>query len=248
MPRAQLAAETLGDAHGLDNGTGVASLVLTALRQPLPDDRDAPLPAYPADERARDVWARAGVPVNELARPALVLNLAPAGQHHCPSGEPAYMSLRMLVRSTPKFAGPGATVYVCENPNIVAIAADRLGMRCKPLVCTEGMPAAAQRTVLTALAAAGTILLYHGDFDWPGVGIANHVVNTFRARPWLMGTADYLQAARTLTPPHRSLDGSPVEPCWDAALAAAMKDHGMAIPEEAVVGPLLADLDLDCGA
>jgi hypothetical protein len=49
-------------------------------------------------------------------------------------------------------------VFVCENPNIAAIAADRLG-------------------------AAGARLLYHGDFDWAGLVIANFVMREFGAEP-----------------------------------------------------------------
>ena len=77
--------------------------------------------------------------------------------------------------------------------------------------------------------------------------IANQVISTFHALPWHMGTADYLQAARALTP-QQSLHGVPAEPCWDATLEAAMNDRGKAIPEEAIVASLLADLDLDRGA
>jgi uncharacterized protein (TIGR02679 family) len=79
MTRAQLAANTLGDAHALDNGRATATLVLVIWRDiiaPLPEIDEAAL-APPedgrvqpeaADERNRDIWARAGVLVNELAR------------------------------------------------------------------------------------------------------------------------------------------------------------------------------------
>lgn len=93
----------------------------------------------------------------------------------------------------------GRPVYVCENPNIVAIAADRLGPHCAPLICTDGMPAAAQRTLLTQLARAGARLLYHGDFDWPGLRIANLVIRSFRAEPWRLGAGDYAEHADTAT-------------------------------------------------
>ena len=95
LPRAQLAAQTLGDAHALDDGRPVATLVLAAWRHATapptgsqasdagdpgtepdsPAQEEATDPAAPAPERSRDLWARAGVLVNELARPVLVLNL-----------------------------------------------------------------------------------------------------------------------------------------------------------------------------
>ena len=46
-----------------------------------------------------------------------------------------------------------------SDPNIVSIAADRLGAACAPLVCTDGMPAAAQRVLLKQLSDAGAKLL-----------------------------------------------------------------------------------------
>ena len=131
--------------------------------------------------------------VNELARPALLLNLPMegGGTFAGEAGEPAYATLRRLLRSPPRLAVAGRTVYVCENPNLVAIAADRLGLRCAPLVCADGMPAAAQRTLLPQLAEAGANLAYHGDFDWPGLRIANLVMRSFGARPWRFGAEDY---------------------------------------------------------
>jgi uncharacterized protein (TIGR02679 family) len=250
VPRAQIAAETLGDAHALDSGRPTATLVLSVLRQaeqPSPDlpEADLPdvLPDLQQEERDRSVWARAGILVNELARPALFLNLptrAGAGLA-AEVGEPAYASLRALLRSPPALAVDGRTVYVCENPNIVAIAADRLGPHCAPLICTDGMPAAAQRTLLTQLARAGARLLYHGDFDWPGLRIANLVIRTFAAEPWRLGPADYAAYANNST--GQLLTGAPVAACWDASLAPTMQARGLAIPEEAVAATLLEDLE-----
>jgi uncharacterized protein (TIGR02679 family) len=159
-------------------------------------------------------------------------------------GEPHYLSLRTLLRTSPAWRFDDAPVYVCENPNIVAIAADRLGPRCAPLVCTEGMPAAAQRTLLTQLCEARAQLLYHGDFDWPGVRIANFVMRTWPARPWRLMGADYEQAISRAPQAMRDLIDAPVAASWDDSLAAAMHNHGLAIAEEAVVTELLADLAL----
>jgi uncharacterized protein (TIGR02679 family) len=128
------------------------------------------------------------------------------------------------------------SVFVCENPSVASLAADRLGARCAPLVCTDGMPAAAQRTLLAQLAAAGARLRYHGDFDWPGIAIGNFVMRSFVAQPWRFGASDYV-AARG-----RRLEGVPVAARWDAPLADKMAAAGFALEEEAVVESLLADL------
>ena len=291
--RSQLAAEALGDAHGLDPGRAVATLVLAAWRQ-IERHPDAPEPlaergssnadgridsidkidavdttgtfaatevgnpgrlpdeaADPADvagaERSRDIWARAGVLVNELARPALLLNL-PLRAGEAPlaaPGEPGYVSLRRLLRAPPRWAVSGVTVFVCENPNLVAIAADRLSADCACLICTDGMPAAAQRTLLDQLAQAGARLRYHGDFDWPGLQIANYVMRVWPAQQWRFSAADYEAAVASRGAQARQrLGAAAVVASWDAALAPAMQRHQLAIDEEAVAAALLDDLRL----
>ncbi|MER8481359.1 TIGR02679 family protein [Mesorhizobium sp. M1322] len=265
ITRSQLAADVLGDAHALDNGRGAAALVLAVLRQtatPVPDaaapiaDEDGETvretredivlePAAAGAERIRETWARAGVLVNELARPALFLNLPTSGTEsdRWPLGEPAYASLRSLLRSPPRWDVAGRDVYVCENPNLLAIAADRWGIGCAPLVCTDGMPAAAQRCLLAQLALADARLRYHGDFDWPGLRIGNQVMREHGAEPWRFGAADYIAAVRTAPGLAHPLGGKVAEASWDAALAPAMRQHGVAIAEEAMAASLLPDLD-----
>lgn len=257
ITRSQLAADMLGDAHALDNGRGIAALVLAVLRKAAApafvDDGDTSgAPGEDADqqpaggvERARDTWARAGVLVNELARPALFLNLPTheAASDCRPLGEPTYVSLRSLLRSPPRWDAMGRTVFVCENPNLLAIAADRWGAGCAPLVSTDGMPAAAQRCLLSQLAKAGARLRYHGDFDWPGLRIGNHIMREHGAEPWRFGAIDYLAAVQTAANPAHSLAGNPVEASWDGALTFAMQEQCVAIAEEAVATSLLQDLD-----
>jgi uncharacterized protein (TIGR02679 family) len=241
-PRSRLAAEVLGDAHGLDSGRPVASVVLAALRWENAEAADDEMLAN--DDSARDVWAAAGVLVNELARPALFLNLPVAEGFHPPtSGEPGYLSLRALLRVPPCWDVAARHIYVCENPNLVAIAADALGARCAPLVCTDGMPGAAQRTLLFQLARAGARLQYHGDFDWAGLKIGNWVMRACGAQPWRYGTADYLTAIGGLSVPGRSLGAESVEADWDSGLAKAMRTDGRAIDEEAVAAILIRDLE-----
>lgn len=256
ITRAQLAANTLGDAHALDNGRATATLVLAIWRDiiaPLPEVDEAVLaPAEDgrvqpeaADERNRDIWARAGVLVNELARPALLLNLCATANLRFTeaSGEPDYASLRFLLRSTPCWNVGGRDVFVCENPNLIAIAADRLGRRCAPMICTDGMPAAAQRTLLSQVVRAGARLRYHGDFDWPGLRIANHVIREYAARPWRFGASDYAAAVQAAPRPGLILEGSPVVPSWDEELGTLMRAHQLSIAEESVAEPLLQDID-----
>lgn len=263
LTRAQLAAQTLGNAHGLDSGQPVASIVLAVWRLADP----ARMPTFEkrppgmtdaveedADhegdetrltrEPAREIWARAGVLVNELARPALLLNLplTGSGPPTRTPGEPSYLSLRQLVRTPPLWTVEGTSVFVCENPNLLAIAADRLGAQCAPLVCTDGMPAAAQRALLTQLARAGARLRYHGDFDWPGLRIANHVLRNWQATPWRMSASDYEAAVRTTPDRPGDLGETDVVAEWEPALTVAMRHRGLTIAEEAVADDLILDL------
>jgi len=249
ITRAQLAADSLGDAHALDNGYPTATVILAALRSEGRLDNSTSSAqetdeGMKALERARDVWARAGVLVNELARPALCLNLPllQGAPIHSSPGDPQYLSLRTLLRGSPVWPVEGAVIHVCENPNIVAIAADELGSRCAPLVCTEGMPAAAQRTLLAQLTNAGARFLYHGDFDWAGLRIANFIMRNWPAMPWRFGASDYQSAVSCSPRSARDLSDVSVLASWDESLTKAMQDWGVAVPEESVVAALLEDL------
>lgn len=232
VPLSHLAAQALGDSHALDEGRPVGTLVLAALR------------GAEIEERPRDAWAKWGVLVGELASPVLVLNLSAFTDTSCgllvqqarERGEPLHLSLRMLLRTPPRWGVKGHKVFVCENAAVVAMAADRLGTRCPPLVCTDGMPAAAQRVLLGQLAAADANLHYHGDFDWPGLTIANFVIRSFKARPWRLRSADYIATTG------RPLEGTLVAADWDPSLAPKMAKHGCALDEEAVMDQLLHDL------
>jgi uncharacterized protein (TIGR02679 family) len=243
ISRAQLAAEVLGDSHGLDNGRPVATVVLRARAAETSLDAIEAAELQDAEESVRERWARLGITVNELALPALCLNLpwlhAPVALGMA-RGEPMHLSLRALLRHPPTWQVAHRDVFVCENPNIVAIAADRLGAACAPLVCTDGMPSAAPQTLLSQLAAAGARLRYHGDFDWAGLVISNFVMREFAAEPWRFGTADYLSA----TADHRLAlrDDKPVVARWDDRLAAAMSERRVVVHEEGVVESLLMDL------
>ena len=250
ITRSQLAAEVLGDAHALDSGRAAVTIVMAVCRQAIPRTYNDSMEESPDEERQngerdRDIWAKVGVLVNELARPALFLNLptSEAESYGRPPGEPAYASLRVLLRSSPAWNVAGREVYVCENANLLSIAADRWGTSCAPMVCTDGMPAAAQRCLLSQLASSGARLLYHGDFDWPGLRIGNVVMREHGARPWRFRAADYETALRGAPSIAQPLAGKAVDAVWDPALTTVMQHHLVSIAEEGLAASLLADLD-----
>lgn len=241
---ARLAADRLGDSHGLDPDRAEATVVLKALQHRyLPVEERGPLPTG-VDRRA--LWAAAGVLLDELAAPVLVWNLPAAGDGpvdrtltaHAAAGEPARLTLGALLRHPPDLTAlRGRTVFVCENPTVVAAAADVLGAAGAPLVCTDGQPSAAVQTLLRQLRATDADLAHHGDLDRGGLRIATTVIERFGARPWRMDVASY-QAA----PPGPAL-GATVRPvAWAPGLAEVMNARGTAVHEEQVLDDLLADL------
>jgi uncharacterized protein (TIGR02679 family) len=133
----------------------------------------------------------------------------------------------------------GRTLSVCENPVVVAAAADQLGSGSAPLVCAAGQPGAAVMALLRLAVASGATLRYHGDFDWGGVRIGNVLFDRLPLAPWRFDVASYRAAAGA----GRVLTGAAVPASWDPDLAPAIASTGRAVEEEGVLDALLADLD-----
>lgn len=254
IPIGRLAAECCGDAHALDDGRPAGTLTLSAVRalaglQPAAD--------MSADSR-RAAWASVGVHLDELS--SLVLCLGLPGDTRTAlgrvlalqreAGQPTALTLRQLrCHDAPLLAGP---VRICENPVVVAAAADELGRRCPPLICVGGQPSAAGWRLLDLLAAGGAEFRYHGDFDWGGIRIASAVrqragQRRSRWQPWRYDRDAYETAAAEVLAVHAAarpprLAGEPVATPWDPGLAAAMARHDVRVEEELSLDALLADL------
>lgn len=239
-----LASEVLGTSHALDAGRPVATLVLRALA--LLADRPPPRSA----RERRELWDAAGVVTDDLSCDLLVLGLVPAGggflaeglRAFAAAGEPVRLTLRQIAAGGLAFPS-GLRVRVCENPVVVASAADRWGSRSAPLICLGGFPNHAGRTLLTVLMRQGADILYHGDFDWAGVMIANSLRETVPFRPWRFKASDY-RAALTHRCDRPELRDRPVPAAWDPELGHAMAEAGVAVEEETVLGDLVDDLRL----
>ena len=237
---AELAAQLCGDSHAFDRGRAQGSLALKLAAAAYGYD--------PLDRRLgrRTIWAAVGVLCDELSTPALTLNLPATGDSftdqalrlHAHHGQPYRLSLRQLLRQPPQIQC--SRVYLCENPAIVAAAVDRLGSRSAPLLCSEGQPRSAFTALCNQLADHNVELYYHGDFDWPGIRIANLLMERHRVRPWRFQTGDYINAQ------HRGgrLNGLPATASWDPDLRATMLQYGRCVHEEQVMTELLSDLNL----
>lgn len=158
----------------------------------------------------------------------------------CDAAMPFCVTLQML-HAEPWLCRSAEVVHICENPTIVSVASNRLGKRCKPILCTEGMPSVAARRLLSMLCTSGVKLLYHGDFDVWGLRIANLIMSEYNARPWRFGAREYLDnldRGLGIEAVHSHL----VNACWDSKLGDTMHRRGMDIHEEQVLDDLLVDL------
>ena len=242
--RGELAERVTGTAHGLDDDTVLARLVLRGLACARGEE-------FPRDARGRrELWQAAGVATDQVWSTALTYGLMPLGddwpvrmlRERSTSRAETHLTMRDLGRIQWRLP-PGTEVFVCENPRVVEAAADAACRR--PLVCTSGNPSTTVLALLDALTAADARLAYRGDFDWPGVAMANRILVRYEARPWRMSAADYEQhvrAARERATPLQPLSGQPVIAEWDPELAPAMQALGVGVQEESALELLLTDL------
>lgn len=238
----RLAVQTTGDAHGLDEGRPLTTLVLSATRVLA---GSSPSGDGSAAER-RAAWAGVGVHLDELSSSVTCLGI-PGGTKNVTgkmlalaneAGEPCVLTLRQLVRDAVGLGVGGGGVWLCENPIVLASAADELGPACPPLVCVNGQPSTAVWRLLDTLVADGARLRYHGDFDWGGVRIGNTLRERFPWRPWRFDTAAYQATEAT----GGELTGRPVDASWDRGLRSALEQRGVRVEEELVLPALINDL------
>ncbi len=246
IPIGRLAAECCGDAHALDDGRPVGTLVLSAVRALA----GLPFAAEGTADSRRAAWAAVGVHLDELSSLALCLGLpgdtrTALGRTlaSCREvGQPTVLTLRQLrCHDEPLRA---ARVRICENPVVVAAAADELGIQCQPLVCVGGQPSAAGWRLLELLVGGGPEFSYHGDFDWGGIRIAGAVRRRVNWRPWRYDHVAYEAAVSAAHPlaPLAELVGEPAATPWEPELAAVMRHRNLRIEEELTLDALLQDL------
>ena len=239
VARTELAARHTGDAHALDDGALCGALVLRALALAL----ERPAPRTAAERR--ELWHAAGVPSDRVSTTVLTLGLRALGDDPlaqrlrlaAAQGDPVHVTAWDLDHTELRFSAEPA-VLVCENPRVLEAAAATHGGECS-VICTSGMPGTVAMRLLEHVRACGIELRYHGDFDWPGIAIANRLVSTAGCVPWHMAAADYLVGVRADGPP---LTGRPVPPMWDEALGQAMSERSVAVHEEALLERLLPQM------
>lgn len=238
--RVELAARILGNAHVLDTDRLLPRIVLRGLAA-----ASGTAPPQTAPEAAR-LWSMFGVEPDLLSRTCLVLGVLGPGhvgkrlRLAAESGDPVHLTEWDLRRLPALDAALERDIVVCENPRVLEAIAES-GADGRAVVCTSGEPNFVVAGVLGRLHGAGARLRYHGDFDWPGIAIANRLRHSFGVEPWLMGAEDYVQAVRS---DGQALGSPAVEPTWDADLGAAMRLHNRAVHEESMLPQILRRLGL----
>lgn len=237
-----VASRLFNDAHALDPKTPLGSLAV-GLAAAI-----AGVTAGSGARWRRDAWQGCGVVVDELSSTVLVLGLpggvtsptAGALAALGAAGQPAVLTYRQLAVDDVGAVPP--VVFVCENPAVIAAAADRFGSALGvPLVCVNGQPGAAVIRLLTELVSGGATLRYHGDFDGGGLSIARTLARSVPWTPWRFGENEY-RAACAANRSSSSFAGAIGETPWDAGLAAAMEELRQRVEEESVLASLLSDL------
>lgn len=232
--RTEVAAQLLGDAHALDSTTQLAGLVTRALVE-----RDGPGPE-------REVWERAGMPLDLVSAPVLTWALPLLGESGVAvavramtaAGLPVHLST-VALRQAPLRVAPGTPLLVVENPRLVENAA----LRRLPagVLCTNGNATTAPIEAVGALRAAGARLRYHGDIDVPGLAMSSRAAD-LGCEPFQMTAGAYLTALAAAAEdgvplPH---DPAPVPPTpWDPDLAVAFAAHRLVVHEERVMDEVL---------
>lgn len=239
---AQLAADTLNDAHALDAdrqlGRAVARLLAIVHDRPRPQR---------AGQTWRAAWAGAGVVCDGVSSRVLALNLPLTGASPAASlctaapGEPVWLTLRSLAGA---WTAPATDVFVCENPTIAEAAADALGPTCPPLVCTDGIASGAALDLLSGLVVAGCTIHARADFDPAGFTIADQVLSVAPdALTWRFDARTYADKCG-LSEHHSTSDG------LATALTELRVAYGHAripVHEERVLALLLSDLTIEPG-
>lgn len=229
-------------AHALDAGHRLTALVLRAAANLL----EIPYPRTAAERRV--LWGEVGVLPDRVSATVLVANLRPTGDHivarqlreRAAAGLPTHLSMLDLAGLRLAPSEP-IDVYACENPRVLEAA---LASRVEAtLVCVQGNATTPAIDLLAGLVAAECRVHYRGDFDWPGVAMANRIMTALQAQPWCFDQKTYCMAVERygvddLVP----LSARPVPPVWDAALGDAMTEAGVAVHEELLVDDLVAML------
>lgn len=236
---AELAGAVCGDAHALDDGQLTAAVVLRAIAAAT----GMPLPTTAVARR--ELWSAVGVSPDAVSGTLLTWAVRPPGDDPWSVMMRARADLGLVTHVTAQewraggnrpWVVAGQEVFACENPQVLQAAAR--ASTSMPLLCTSGNPVTVALHALDRLIADGATVRYHGDFDVAGIQIARRLFDR-GVLPWRYAAGDYLSAVASARLP---LGGPVPDTPWSPGLAEAMREHRVAVHEEAVLALLLDDL------
>jgi uncharacterized protein (TIGR02679 family) len=234
LDRRVLASNIARNPHALDDGEPLAAFVLALLSA-------AGITSFA--QRSRAAWDVVGVDCDDLTGGLIAVGIHPAGWH-LPAGAAVTLPPRELASCRwPQGPVTRPWTFVTENPSVASAAADlaATGVPVR-LLCTSGTPSAVEIAAIARLIEAGWQIAIRADFDAAGIAHVAAVLGAApSSRPWRMGASDYEQSLSTGgTVPLAHVVNTP----WEPALGTAMRAHGLAAFEEAMLPDLLADLRL----
>ena len=234
LDRRVLASNIARNPHALDDGEPLAALVLALLSA-------AGITSFA--QRSRAAWDAVGVDCDDLTGGLIAVGVHPDGWH-LPAGAAVTLPPRELASCRwPQGPVTRPWTFVTENPSVASAAADlaATGVPVR-LLCTSGTPSAVEIAAIARLIDAGWQIAIRADFDAAGIAHVAAVLGAApSSRPWRMGASDYEQSLSTGgTVPLAHVGDTP----WEPALGTAMRAHGLAAFEEAMLPDLLADLRL----
>jgi uncharacterized protein (TIGR02679 family) len=236
----KLAADVLGDPHALDaDDSHPAGRAVLGLLEALTGET-----GLTGAARRRALWAAAGVRVGSI-EPARCLGLRPSGtgllarqlRERADAGWPQLVTSVELAAEPLRISG---IVHLCENREIYEAALSQLGPNCPQLLCVDGWPSSTVTLLMDHIAPGQA--MHHGDYDWGGWRIFEHMRTRHGARPWRYDAAEFVSARARHPDAGRPLNGTPPPPeDWDD-LAAALAADGRGISEELELELLIDDL------
>lgn len=238
IDRRALADAVLDHPHGLDDDRPVARFTTRFLLATGVVPRSL--------SRRRDIWEAAGVACDDVTGGLLVTGIAPEGWI-IPDGAVLTLPPRELAHVRwPSPARAREQIFVTENPSVLAATADAIrthGLASVRMMCTAGTPSSLELAAMARLAEARWQLHVRADFDPAGMSHMRAFMEAIpTAIPWRMGAADYEETVRrSPTAPLIEVDEIG-ETRWEPNLASAMKRHGIAGSEEALLPALLSDI------
>jgi len=236
--RRQLAFDSTGNPHALDDGTRLAGFVLAVLV--------AAGAVHPRQrQRPRQAWDQIGVDCDDLTGGLIAVGIVPDGWR-LPPGTPVTLPPRVLATCPwPAPNEPGRWVFDTENPSVASAAADLSADGADVrLLCTSGTPSTLEIGAIARLASAGWRVAVRADFDEAGLAsVAAMLDGVPSAVPWRMSLDDY-KTSLASTPDDAeqlSMARLPSAP-WASQLSQAMQRRRLPGFEEALMPQLLDDI------